>query len=319
MKKISVVVPVYCEESNLKALYGRLEEITHAVADLEWEYIFVNDGSSDDSMTVLRQMANEDNKVKVVDLSKNFGKEAALTAGLQSCSGDATICLDADLQHPPELIPQLIEAWNLGAEVVATVRTGTDEEPLMRRLGSRGYYWLMGKITHLDMVSQTTDFRLLDKKVVDAYLSLTERERMFRAIVDWVGFKKVYVEFHAAARNQGRPTYSYSKLRQLAVNSVVSFSLWPLRITGYLGLVISSVSGLLLTVMLGNYLFSSEHFFTTLGIVVVFNTLLIGTVLMSIGLVALYIGAIHAEVINRPLFIVRESLNLDESGSKGQS
>jgi glycosyltransferase involved in cell wall biosynthesis len=319
MKKISVVIPVYCEEDNLRPFLGRLEEIAHVAADLEWEFIFVNDGSSDDSITVLRQMASEDDKVKIVDLSKNFGKEAALTAGLQFCSGDATICLDADLQHPPELIPQLIEAWNLGAEVVATVRTGTDEEPLMRRLGSRGYYWLMGKITHLDMVSQTTDFRLLDKKVVDAYLSLTERERMFRAIVDWVGFKKVYVEFHASARNQGRPTYSYSKLRQLAINSVVSFSLWPLRITGYLGLVISSVSGLLLIVMLGNHLFSSKHFFTTLGIVVVFNTLLIGTVLMSIGLVALYIGAIHAEVINRPLFIVRESLNFDEPRSKGQS
>jgi dolichol-phosphate mannosyltransferase len=176
----------------------------------------------------------------------------------------------------------------------------------------------MEKITNLNMVSQTTDFRLLDKKVVDAYLSLTERARMFRAIVDWVGFKKVYVEFHASARNQGRPTYSFSKLRQLAVNSVISFSLWPLRITGYLGLAISLVSGLLLTVMLGNYLFSSEQFFTTLGIVVVFNTLLIGTVLMSIGLVALYIGAIHAEVVNRPLFIVRETLNLDEPHSKGQ-
>jgi dolichol-phosphate mannosyltransferase len=177
----------------------------------------------------------------------------------------------------------------------------------------------MGKITQLDMVSQTTDFRLLDKKVVNAFLSLTERERMFRAIVDWVGFRKVYVEFHAAARNQGAPVYSYSKLRQLAINSVISFSLWPLRITGYLGLVISSVSSLLLAVMLGNYLFSSDHFFTTLGIVVVFNTLLIGTVLMSIGLVALYIGAIHAETINRPLFIVRESLNLDKPRSKGQS
>ena len=317
--KISVVVPIYCEERNIRSLYSRLEKIAVAAPDLAWEYVFVNDGSSDGSMTVLRQLAMDDTKVKVVDLSKNFGKEAALTAGLQFSSGDATVCLDADLQHPPELIPQLIEEWKLGAEVVATIRTGTDEESVMRRLGSRGYYWIMGKITKLDMVSQTTDFRLLDKKVVNAFLSLTERERMFRAIVDWVGFRKVYVEFHAAARNQGRPTYSYSKLRQLAVNSVVSFSLWPLRITGYLGLVISSVSGILLTVMLGNYLFSSEHFFTTLGIVVVFNTLLIGTVLMSIGLVALYIGAIHAEVINRPLFIVRESLNLDEPGSKGQS
>jgi dolichol-phosphate mannosyltransferase len=317
--KISVVVPIYCEEKNIRSLYSRLEKIAVSSPDLAWEYVFVNDGSSDDSMAVLRQLALDDDKVKVVDLSKNFGKEAALTAGLEFSSGDATICLDADLQHPPELIPQLIDEWKLGAEVVATIRTGTDEESVMRRLGSRGYYWIMGKITQLDMVSQTTDFRLLDKKVVNAFLSLTERERMFRAIVDWVGFKKVYVEFHAPARSEGAPAYSYSKLRQLAVNSIVSFSLWPLRITGYLGLLISSISTLLLIIMLGNYFIGSKQFFTTLGIVVVFNTLLIGTVLMSIGLVALYIGAIHAEVINRPLYIIREKLNLFETRGEDQS
>ena len=186
MKKISVVIPVHCEETNLITLYGRLNEIAYTLADLEWEYIFVNDGSSDGSLTILSQLASEDYKVKVIDLSKNFGKEATLTAGLQACSGNATICLDADLQHPPELIPQLIEAWTMGAEVVATIRTGTDEKSMMRRVGSRAYYWLMEKKTNLNMVSQTTDIRLLDKKVVDAYLSLTERERMFRAIVDWV-------------------------------------------------------------------------------------------------------------------------------------
>ena len=316
MKKISVVIPVHCEETNLRTLYGQLKEIAHTVADLEWEYIFVNDGSSDGSLTVLRQMASEDYKVKVVDLSKNFGKEAALTAGLQSCSGDAAICLDADLQHPPQLIPQLIEAWTLGAEVVATVRTGTDEESMRRRVGSRGYYWLMSKISQLDMVSQTTDFRLLDRKVIDAVLSRPERQRMFRAIVDWVGFKKVYVEFHAPARSGGASVYSFSKLRELAVNSIISFSVWPLRITGYLGLLISSISTLLLLFMLGNYFISSDQFFTSLGIVVVFNTLLIGLVLMCIGLVALYIGAIHTEVINRPLFIIQERLNLLETRSE---
>jgi glycosyltransferase involved in cell wall biosynthesis len=312
MKKISVVIPVHCEETNLRTLIDRLRDVTHTLADLEWEYVFVNDGSSDGSLTVLRQMASEDYNVKVIDLSKNFGKEAALTAGLQSCSGDAAICLDADLQHPPLLIPQLIEAWSLGAEVVATVRTGTDKESLKRRAGSRGYYWLMGKISQLDMVSQTTDFRLLDRKVINAVLSLPERQRMFRAIVDWVGFRKVYVEFHAPARSQGASAYSLSKLRQLAVNSIISFSVWPLRITGYLGLLISSICTLLLFFMVGNNFIGSEPVFSSLGIVVVFNTLLIGIVLMCIGLVSLYIGAIHAEAINRPLFIVRENLNLEE-------
>jgi dolichol-phosphate mannosyltransferase len=139
---------------------------------------------------------------------------------------------------------------------------------------------------------------------------------MFRAIVDWVGFKKVYVEFHAPARSGGTSVYSFSKLRQLAVNSIISFSVWPLRITGYLGLLISSISTLLLLFMLGNYFIGSDQFFTSLGIVVVFNTLLIGLVLMCIGLVALYIGAIHTEVINRPLFIIQKRLNLLETRSE---
>jgi dolichol-phosphate mannosyltransferase len=220
--------------------------------------------------------------------------------------------MDADLQHPPELIPELIEEWRKGAEVVATIRTSIDKQPLIRRLGSYGYYWIMNKMSSVEIVSQTTDFRLLDKKVIEAFRRITERERMFRGIIDWMGFKKVYVKFHAGEREEGVAGYSYAKLWRLAINSITSFSLWPLRLTGYLGILITTTSGTLLTWMLGNYILGNKVTYTPLAIVVVANTLLIGVVLMAIGLVALYIGTIHTEVVNRPLYIVRERLNFDK-------
>lgn len=308
--KIAIIVPVYREASNLPQLYKRLEEVTETLPRYRWEYIFVNDGSPDNSLDILRQLAAIDERVKVLDLSRNFGKEIALTAGVHEAeSADAVICIDADLQHPPELIPTLVGKWVEGHEVVATIRTSIDRQPLFRRVGSHVFYWLMGKISGLPIKSQTTDYRLYDKKVVAAFKHATERERMFRGIMDWMGFRRVYIEFQADARTEGEAGYSYSKLVGLAVNSITSFSLWPLRLTGYLGLLITMISSLLLVWMLVNFLIKSQFQYTALAIVVVANTFLIGIVLMAIGLVALYIGNIHTEVINRPLYIVRERIN----------
>ena len=310
---ISIVVPVYCEEKNIPALYRRLEQVIASLPEIGWEYVFVNDGSPDHSLEVLRQLAARDSKVRVLDFSRNFGKEIALTAGVHhAADADAVICMDADLQHPPEFIPKLVEEWKKGAEIVATVRSSIEKQPLLRRIGSYAYYWLMAKISGLNMVSQTTDFRLYDKKVVAAFRQATERNRLFRGIMDWLGFRNVYVEFHADARNDGTAGYSYGKLWQLAIHSITAFSLWPLRLTGYLGVFITTVSGLLLAWMLGAYLFNNKLGYTPLAIVVVANTFLIGIVLMGIGLVALYIGTIHTEVTNRPLYIIRERLNFEE-------
>lgn len=309
-KAIAIVVPCYRESKNLKALHDRLEAVTSSLTAYKWQYVLVNDGSPDDSFKVLCDLAAADQKFKVIDLSRNFGKEIALTAGVHEVENvDAIICMDADLQHPPELIPRLIQEWENAAEVVATIRTRIEKQPLLRRIGSHLYYWLMSKISGLEMRSQTTDFRLYDKKVIEAFKHATERERMFRGIMDWMGFRRVYVEFEADARHEGAAGYSYAKLWRLAINSITSFSLWPLRLTGYLGALITSISGLLLIWMLGNYLFQNYGGYTPLAIVVVANTFLIGIVLMAIGLVALYIGNIHTEVINRPLYIVRERVN----------
>jgi dolichol-phosphate mannosyltransferase len=308
-KLITIVIPVFREEKNLSNLLARLNSVTSSLVEIDWEYIFVNDGSPDNSITVLKELAVKQNNIKIIDFSRNFGKEIALTAGVHAASPGAVICMDADLQHPPEVIPKLVDAWLHGAEVVATIRTSIDKQPLLRRVGSHLYYWLMARISGLDMASQTTDFRLFDKKVVDAFRQVTERDRMFRGIMDWMGFKKVYVEFQAAAREYGSAGYSYVKLFLLAVNSITSFSLFPLKISGYLGIIITGCSGLLLSWMLLSNFIMGQKDFTPLAIVVVFNTFLIGIVLMAIGLVALYIGTIHTEVINRPLYVVRERIN----------
>jgi dolichol-phosphate mannosyltransferase len=312
--RIAIVVPVYREARNLERLHERLEVVTGAMPDIEWNYLFVNDGSPDDSLEVMRRLASRDAKVMALDLSRNFGKEVALTAGVHHAGfADAVICMDADLQHPPELIPTLVEKWKHGAEVVATVRLSIEKQPVLRRVGSRVYYWLMARISGLEMVSQTTDFRLYDKKVVHAFRQATERERLFRGIMDWMGFRKVYVEFRADARTEGKAGYSYAKLWRLAVNSITSFSLLPLRLTGYLGVFITSFSGFLLAWMLFTYFVLDRRMYTPLAIVVVANTFLIGIVLMAIGMVALYIGTIHTEVVNRPLYLIRERLNFESA------
>ena len=308
-KKISIVIPVFNEAGNIFNIHSRLEGVTNSLPQFEWEYIFINDGSSDCSFDILKSLASTDIKAKLIDFSRNFGKEIALTAGAHEAEhSDALICIDADLQHPPELIPTLIDRWEEGAEVVVTLRTEIKNQPYLRKLGSYLYYWLMRKMSGIDLRAKTTDFRLYDKKVVNAFMRATERERMFRGIMDWMGFRRAYVEFKADARAEGQAAYSYGKLWRLAVNSLTAFSLWPLRLAGYLGVIISTVSIALFAWMFANYLLLKVWIYTPIAIVVIVNTFLIGIVLIALGLVALYVGIIHTEVINRPLYIIREKI-----------
>ena len=316
-QKISIIIPVFNEALVLHQFCKRLISVTDKLTKYNWEFIYVNDGSSDNSLIVLSELAKLNKKNKVLDLSRNFGKEIALSAGVnESENTNAVICIDADLQHPPELIPKLLNAWDQGFEIVATIRTSIKKQPLLKRIGSFLFYWLMSKISGVEMKTQTTDFRLYDKKVIQVFRNVTERQRMFRGIMDWMGFKKTYIHFKANSRQEGEAGYSYLKLWHLAINSITSFSLWPLRITGRIGVLITLSSGGFLLWMLANYFIVNKTLYSSLAIVVVVNTFLIGLVLISIGLVALYIGSIHTEVINRPLYIVRERLNFSNSSKK---
>lgn len=318
-RKIAVIVPVYCESQNLRLLYQQLEAVTAVLTRYDWKYVLVNDGSTDNSLEVLQELARHDSRFKVIDFSRNFGKEIALTAGVcEAGDVDAVICLDADLQHPPELIPRLVKEWEKGTEVVVTRRVKTlGKQPLLRRLGSYIYYWVMSKISDLAIVPHTTDFRLYDKKIILAFKKTTEHSRMFRSIMDWMGFRRVYIEFEAPIRNDGKVAYSYSKLWFLAINSITSFSLWPLQIMGFLGGFITFFSGLLLAWMFGNYLLNSGWGYTPLAIVIVTNTFLGGLLLLAIGLLSIYVGTIHTESMNRPLYVIRERINFDLPSDEG--
>ena len=282
----------------------------------EWEVIFVNDGSTDRSGEILEELSAEDSCCRVIELSKNFGKEIALSAGADYASGDMIICMDADLQHPPKLIPEMLRYWEEGYEVVEMVRTQTEGEPWLRRVGSALFYFILKLISSTDILAKTTDFRLLDRKVVLALRRVEERQRMFRGIVDWLGFRKIRLNFVAPPRQHGAPVYSYAKLLNLALISFISYSSIPLKLIGLFGIGITVISGLVLTWMTVVTLVADENWgITPLAFIVVSNLFLTGVTLTTLGLMSLYLSKIYSEVQNRPLYTVSRTLNLNESRS----
>ncbi|MDZ7611479.1 MAG: glycosyltransferase family 2 protein [Candidatus Moranbacteria bacterium] len=308
---ISIVIPIFNEEKNVRPLFERLKAVFDKQS-IKWELIFVDDGSQDGSVMEISGLAKKNKNVKAVFFSRNFGKEVALSAGCRYARGEAVITMDGDLQHPPELIPEILEKWRNGGEVVYTVRKENQGAGALKKLTSGIYWWLFGKISTLDSEPHSTDFRLMDRRVVDEINRFSERGRIFRGIVDWTGFKREKMEFSAEQRRNEKAGYSYKKLFHLGVNSLTAFSLLPLKVAGFLGVLITSVSSLLFIVMIIVRWFIEPKFFSSLSFVVVINTVLIGIVLSCLGMIALYIARIHDEVTGRPLYIVRKKINIDE-------
>lgn len=304
-------MPIYNESGNIAALVREIDRVVAGLPRYDFRLLFVDDGSRDDSVAQLEALAAADPRVGVIELSRNFGKELALTAGINAVDGDAVIIMDADLQHPPSYIPEMIRKWEEGFDIVATKRVKSERQPLVRRLGSNLFYWLLNSISEFKMEPGTTDFRLLDRVVVDALKQFTENNRMVRGLIDWMGFKKTFIAFEAPDRHSGKPAYSYARLIQLALNSFMSFSLVPLKLAGYLGMFVITVFGLLLAFMIADKFWLGGRFgFTPISFVIVTNVIMNGVVLACIGLVALYIGHIHTEVIGRPLYLVRKSVGI---------
>ena len=218
------------------------------------------------------------------------------------------ICLDADLQHPPTLIPQLLEKWKEGWPVVATVRKSVESHSIVRKMGSSIYYKLMKSIGGNLLIPKSTDFRLVDRFVINHLLQLRENVQMFRGMIDWFGFPTAIVHFEAPERFHGTANYSYGKLFQLALTSITSFSLWPLRLTGYAGLMIVAFSSLSLMIAFGLNLAKGVWFVSPMALVVLFNTLLVGVLMMCLGLIALYIGNIRDAALGRPDFVIYKRL-----------
>lgn len=311
-KYISIVVPIYNEERNIPVFHQRVSEVLGALP-YDYEIIFVNDGSVDSSHRKVRQIARAHSRVKYIELSRNFGKEIATTAGIHASRGDAAIIIDADLQHPVELIPEFIGRWEQGAEIVVGVRRKTRSDTVVKRVGSRLFYRIMNLISETTFTPNSTDYRLIDRKVIEEFNKFTEKERMTRGLIDWLGFKRDTVHFEANERLHGEASYSLRKLIGLAFSSLISHSLFPLRIASYLGVFITVLAAILGAVMLVDYYFDAWRFsFSGPAMLATLILFLVGIVLISLGLLAFYIAHIFKEAQNRPLYVVRRKANFHE-------
>jgi glycosyltransferase involved in cell wall biosynthesis len=313
-RRITLLIPIYNESGNIHALVRETDAALAPLDRFEFSYLFVDDGSTDASAQMLERLAGEDRRVGVLELSRNFGKELALTAGLNAVDADAVVIMDADLQHPPAYIPEMIRLWEEGWEIVATKRVRSEKQPLLRRCGSHVFYWLLNAISPFKMEPNTTDFRLLDRVVVEALKRFTETNRMVRGLIDWMGYRKTFIEFEAPSRRAGTVGYTYGRLVRLAIDSFTSFSLVPLKVAGYVGILVTGVFGVLLAFMAVDKLSWNTMGFSPIAFVIVTNVIMNGIVLICLGLVALYIGHIHTEVIGRPLYLVRKAINVRDAG-----
>ncbi len=308
---ITLVSPAYNESQNLKPFYKAVCQAVLPLDRYNWEILLINDGSRDNTWEIITELTGSDPRVKGISLSRNFGKEIALTAGLESIEEtDAMIFIDADLQHPPDLIPELVNHWEQGFQIVATQRDSLNTNWL-RNLGSRLFYKIMNRFSEIRLEPNATDFRLIDREVLKVLKTFKERTRLFRGLVDWTGFKKVFIKFSAPERLEGKSTFNFNNLSGLAINSFTSYSLWPLRITGFLGLFVLATTCLSLLYMLVTQFVLGYEIYTRMAYFVVFNTFLFGIVLVALGMMAVYIGHIHTEVLLRPLYIVQEKAGFE--------
>lgn len=310
-KCISIVIPAYNEERNIVRVYDAITSQWDAsfVAQYDLEIFFVDDGSTDDTIHEISALAKRDARVHFIEFSRNFGKEIATTAGIHHCSGDACIMMDADLQHPVEILPQFVKRWENGFEVVIGVRKTSKSDKWIKRCGGRVFYRIMQAISVVPIIPQATDYRLLDRIVIDAFNQLPERNRITRGLIDWLGFRRTTILFDAQERCVGKANYSTWKLFRLATTSVISMSMLPLRLTGYLGIIIVVMSSILGAVMfLDRYVTDWGMHFSGTAILATITLFLIGIVLIAIGLLAFYVEHIYNEAQGRQMYIVRRKI-----------
>ena len=303
---LSIVVPVNNEEGNVKKLYSRLIAVLKPL-NLSFEIIFVDDGSCDNSLNLLLELNQQDSKVKVISLSRNFGHMLALSAGLDSAAGRAVITMDGDLQHPPELIPQLVAKWQAGAEVVNTVRKETKGAGVAKNITAKLFYWLMNKIGKINLQESAADYRLLDEKVVATLKSIKERSRFLRGLISWVGFRQEFIPYQAEERLYGKTKYSFWRMFSFAVDGITSFSAFPLRLSAYLGLIIAFFS--FIYILYAIYVrFFTEQALAGWASVLIAVLFIGGVQLIFLGIIGEYLSRVYDETKERPLYIVSQKI-----------
>jgi len=308
-QKISVVVPVFNEDQNVITFYERISGVLDSIGFM-WEIIFVNDGSSDRTLELLLDIQTRDQRVKIIDFSRNFGKEMALSAGIRYASGNILVTIDADLQHPPETIPEMVKKWQEGYDVVFGTRRSRQIEPLLRRMSTKLYYITMRFLTNIRNLSKLGDFCLFDKKVVKVLKDLPEHNRFMKGLFAWVGFKQAFVIYDLHPRHAGRTKWSFWSLWNFALEGITSFSTIPLRVWTYIGLFVA-ISAIVYGafVVIDTLIFGADvPGYPTLVVSVLFMN---GLLLINLGILGEYISRIFIEVKGRPLYVVNRLYGFD--------
>jgi len=320
---ISIIIPTYRSESNLRRLYERLSKVIDGLHE-EGEIVIVDDCSPDGTLAVLAELAQKDRRLRVVSLSRNFGQQIATSAGLRFCRGDAAIIMDDDLQDPPEVIPDFLEKWREGYEVVYGIRRKR-KESIPKRIAYNAFYKILRVLSGTDIPRDAGEFGLISRRAIDLLNQMPERSRFVRGLRAWIGFRQIGVEYERAARHSGKPAYNLRGMLRLAANAIFSFSIVPLRMISLLGVIVAGLSFVgaivtmaqrIATAFWPDFAFATWPGFSTIVIAILF---LGGVQLLGLGILGEYVGRIYEETKQRPLFIVRQLIGFDHDRKLGAS
>lgn len=308
-KLLSIIVPMYYEELVAYECYHRIKNVVNGIESMDHEIIFVNDGSKDRTLAILKSIAKGDKCVKIIDFSRNFGHQAAVTAGLFNCNGDAIVIIDADLQDPPEIIPEMISKWEEGHQVIYGKRKIRSGESKFKLLTAKYFYRVLSYMASIEIPKDTGDFRLMDRIVVEAFKEMPEQNRFIRGMVSWIGFDQVPLEYNRDDRFAGETKYPLRKMIKFATDGIVSFSTKPLKLTAIFGIGTIGISILLIIYTIITKIISdtSMGWASTMCVILFFS----GVQLLSLGVIGEYIARIYDESKNRPLYLVKEKINFD--------
>lgn len=312
MKKISVVIPMYYEEDVANECYNRTKKVLNGLEDYDHEIIFVNDGSKDKTLPILKEIATKDEKAKVISFSRNFGHQAAVTAGLKFVTGDCILIIDSDMQDPPELLVDMLKLWEDGNEVIYAKRKTRKGESKFKLMTAKMFYKILNNLSDVEIPKDTGDFRLVDRKVVDVINSMPEHNKFLRGLFSWVGFKQKPIEYERQERFAGKTKYPLKKMLKLASDGIISFSTKPLKVIGGIGIASIFISFILLIYAILSYIFKWNNLASGWTSLMVAITFFAGVQLVSIWMISEYIARIYDDTKQRPEYIIDEKINIKE-------
>lgn len=307
----SIIIPMYNEEEVITETYHRLKKVMNAIGE-NYELIFVNDGSKDKSASIISELSKTDETIRLIDFSRNFGHQIAVTAGLDYAAGQAVVIIDADLQDPPEVIPQMLEKWRQGYEVVYGRRIKRHGETIFKKTTAYAFYRILNTLSGDNIPKDTGDFRLIDRSVCDAIKKLPERNRFLRGLINWVGFRQTAVEYVRDERFAGNTKYSLKRMLKFATDAIISFTYKPLKFATYLGCLLSFTGFVFLLYLLYGELFVVKAVAGGWAYIIALNLVFNGVTLIVLGIIGEYIGRIYEEVKGRPLYIVKEKIGFKD-------